>query len=376
MVQSSGGLFCLYDYSDKAGKCEELTQGYAHDLIMRFVQSISSVSWLMCTRSPRRRDVQVIGLNGMDIIMQHLPISEAIPETEEILESLSVGELIASWQSDFKIDVKRLFIGLETLHLLKNRQTGRLSFYPAVEGDAAFYQDLRRFEWYHPATKEEFATAANYYRAGERVLDIGAGAGGFAGHVERDLYCGLETDRAAASAGRGKGLNIINADMASFMAADNFQTAGLVTAFQVLEHVQTPDVFVKEMTMLTCVGGRVAIGVPDAGSYVADLPDFMLNAPPHHLTWWTERALGATMEQAGLRIIGVHRFGVEPWERQLWWMAKFARLARPEGLGRFGASSRGRKVVSFLGSWAVQKLPIPSQARGSTLLMIGEKVGQ
>ena len=305
--------------------------------------------------------------------MEPFIASDTLPETEEILETLSVGDLIASWESDFGIDVERLFAGLETLHMLKNSQTGQISFSPPVEGDAKFYQDLRKFDWYHPATKEEFAAAATYYRTGERITDVGAGAGGFADHVPRNLYRGLETDEDAVGAAITKGLNVLNADMASFIASDNFQTSGLVTAFQVLEHVREPEAFIGELAELACPGGRVAIGVPDAGSYVADLPDFMMNAPPHHLTWWTETALAAAMEKAGLRIIGTHRFNVEPWERQLWWMAKFAKLVRPQSLGRFGAASRARKVASFAGSWALQKCPIPAAARGSTLLLLGEK---
>lgn len=292
---------------------------------------------------------------------------------EKLIETIPVRDIVASWKSDFGIDVARLFSGLDEIYLLEDSDSGRLSFSPMVEGDACFYQDLRRFDWYHPATKEEFAAAASYYRAGERVIDIGAGAGGFAGHVPADAYCGLETDGVAVAAAVSQGLNIIEADMASFIAAEAFQPAGLVTAFQVLEHVRDPDLFVAELAKLARPGGRIAVGVPDAESYVADLPDFMLNAPPHHLTWWTQKALAMTLERAGLCVVDVHRFRVEPWERQLWWMAQLAKIARPDGLGRFGKRLRGRKVASFLGAWMLQRLPISRQARGSTLLMVAEK---
>lgn len=301
-----------------------------------------------------------------------------IPATDQlsaakVVETISTLDIIASWRKDFGIDVARLFEGVETLLMLEDTQTGQLSFYPPIEGDAAFYQALRKFDWYHPPTKEEFSAAAKYHIAGEQVIDVGAGAGGFAAHVPRGLYCGLETDGEATLAGVANGLNIIKADMSDYLESANFQAAGLVTAFQVLEHVAAPQAFIKKLSSLACAGGRVAIGVPDAGSYVADLPDFMLNAPPHHLTWWTQPALASAMEVAGLKIIGTHCFAVEPWERQLWWMAKLANLARPAGIGRFGATLRARKVASFLGSWVLQLTPIPTEQRGSTLLMVGEK---
>lgn len=303
-----------------------------------------------------------------------LPVhpSQAILRNEDIVETVAAADIVASWQSDFGIDVTRLFDGVETLSVVQDPMTGRLRFHPPIEGDADFYQALRKFDWYHPPTKEEFVAAAKWLQSGDLVTDIGAGAAGFAAHVPEPDYVGLETDGAAVAAAKAKGISSLNMDMAAYRQAPTFRPAGLVTAFQVLEHVADPDGFVSDMVSLTRAGGYVAIGVPDAGSYVADLPDFMLNAPPHHLTWWTEEALEAVMVGAGLNIEAVYRFNVEPWERQLWWMARLANIARPERLGHFGAKLRARKVASFLGSWLLQRLPIPEAARGSTLLMIGK----
>ncbi len=292
----------------------------------------------------------------------------------EIIERIRAADLVSSWKRDFGVDVAHLFAGVEELTLSRDVDTGLLSFDPPVEGDAAFYQAMRRFKWYHPAHKEEFAAAAEWLGAGGRALDVGAGDAGFARYVRAGAYTGLETDPQAVASAVATGLTVHNLDMAAYRASDRFEAAELVTAFQVLEHVRDPQRFVCEMAELTTPGGHVAIGVPDAASYVADLPDFMLNAPPHHLTWWTEAALGAAMAQAGLQVRAVHRFGVEPWERQLWWMAKLARIGRAETASRFGRRLRARKVASFVGAWALQIFPIPKPARGSTLLMIGKKV--
>ncbi len=311
-----------------------------------------------------------IGIDGSMKLMSETKFEQA---RTEIVERVSTAELVASWQSDFGVDVARLFEGIDELALVRDVETGLLSFYPAIEGDAAFYQAMRTFDWYHPPHKEEFATAAQYHQHGERVLDVGAGEAGFARYVPDAAYRGLETDPQAAQAATLRGLNVLDWDMQTYLASEAFQAAELVTAFQVLEHASDPAGFVRDMAAMACAGGRVAIGVPDVRSYVADLPDFMLNAPPHHLTWWTEEALGAVMAQAGLRVCGVHRFAVEPWERQLWWMAKLARLGKRAQTSRFGAALRARKVASFLGSWGLQFWPIPAAARGSTLLMIGEK---
>ena len=33
-----------------------------------------------------------------------------------------------------------------------------------------------------------------------------------------------------------------------------------------------------------------------------DIPNFVFNAPPHHLTWWNEQALRTLAETVGLQI--------------------------------------------------------------------------
>lgn len=302
--------------------------------------------------------------------MQSMSFSES---EIEVIEVISVEDLIKSWQSDFSVETRHLFGSLKTIRMLSHRQSGIIFFDPPVLGDAAFYKTLRHFKWYHPSTKEEYREAAAWIRADQTVLDVGAGLAGFANHVPQDRYVGLETDLDAVKDCRARGLTVHNMDMATYRAQSDAISAGLVSAFQVLEHVDEPDGFIEEMGRLTRQGGRVAVGVPDAGSYVSDLPDFMLNAPPHHITWWTEASLLALMERQGLRPLEVKRFLVEPWERQLWWMAKTARIGWRKDGSRFGRDLRARKVVAYLASFALQLLPPPSDAMGSTLLIIAEK---
>ncbi|MEL7130564.1 MAG: class I SAM-dependent methyltransferase, partial [Pseudomonadota bacterium] len=243
--------------------------------------------------------------------MNHFSSVHAGAAEYDIVETLRVADLVESWRQDFKIDVARLFEGIETLHLVRDLETGVMRFDPPVLGDARFYQALRSFDWYHPATKEEFAAAAGWAHPGEPIIDIGAGDGGFAAHVPKEQYLGLETDPDAVAACRAKGLDIRSTSIEDILQQIGPGYAGLVTAFQVLEHVSDPSTFISDMVSLVRPGGRVAIGVPDAGSYVANLPDFMLNGPPHHLTWWTEASLESLMTRHGLTIRSVNRFEVE-----------------------------------------------------------------
>jgi hypothetical protein len=45
------------------------------------------------------------------------------------------------------------------------------------------------------------------------------------------------------------------------------------------------------MVEATKPGGLLCVGVPHIPSAITRIPNFLINAPPHHLTWWTRTAL-------------------------------------------------------------------------------------
>lgn len=290
-------------------------------------------------------------------------------------ERIDAKDLIRAWRQDFGIDVGHLFNRVEEIELVRDPATGQIRFEPCILGDAGFYQALRAFKWYHPERKLEHVYAAERVGEDDLVLDIGAGNGDFASYLTGANYIGLESDPDAVASARQSGRDLRPLDMETWRTTDAFQPAQMVTAFQVLEHVENPGAFLSDMKACLAENGAIIIGVPDAESYVSQLPDFMLNAPPHHVSWWTEAALRQALDAAGLSIHAVKRFPVEPWEYQLWWMAKIARWMPGSSRARFGRRLRARKVLSFCLSWPLQWLAPPKSARGSTLLIEARKAG-
>ena len=290
----------------------------------------------------------------------------------EVLETLLVKDLVRSWRQDFGLEVSDLFSGLETLRLCRNLESGLVFFDPPVPGPEAFYQGLRRFPWYHPPAKAEHRVAASYLKPGDRILDIGAGEGGFSAFVQDGTYRGLEFDGEAVARGRELGRNLSQMSLEDASAAAP-AAYDVVTAFQLLEHLPDPESFAVQAAALVAPGGWLILGVPSAESYLSALPDFVLNAPPHHLTWWTAQSLGDLLRRQGLQDLDFHEFPVEPWERRLWWMARVAKAQGQAPDRHFGAVLRQRKILSWLASGLLQWLKPPAQTSGATLLVAARK---
>jgi SAM-dependent methyltransferase len=78
----------------------------------------------------------------------------------------------------------------------------------------------------------------------------------------------------------------------------------VVTIFEVLEHTADPFQTVLSINRLMKSGGKLFISVPGSRRW----PGFFhpeVDAPPHHLTLWTEEALKKLLERAGFRVLAV-----------------------------------------------------------------------
>ncbi len=227
-------------------------------------------------------------------------------------------------------------------------------FHPIVTGDEGLYTRLRRHGWYLQPDKWEYREAARHIGAGDDVLDLGAGAQAFRAFVDPGRYTAL--DPYAAPGPRAAG------------TTGPQPPAGydVVCAFQVLEHVADPLAFVAEAKARLKPGGRLFLGVPKRDSYLADLRDFPLDLPPHHVTRWSPRALATLARETALRIEAIDESPLEPWEVPLYWMARLERrLPRPPR-GR----SRRARVLAYLAARGLSALGLrPRAERGATLLL-------
>lgn len=220
-------------------------------------------------------------------------------------------------------------------------------FHPIVTGDEGFYARLRRFGWYRQPDKWEYREAARHIEPAQEVLDLGAGAQAF---------------RAFVGAGRYTASDPYAGGTAAAALRRRFD---VVCAFQVLEHVADPLGFVAEAKARLRPGGRLFLGVPNRDSYLAELRDFPLDLPPHHVTRWSRRALEALAEAAALRIEAIAESPLEPWEAPLFWMARLERSLPRPSRGR----SRRSRIVAYLAARALAAVAARPGVRGATLLL-------
>jgi SAM-dependent methyltransferase len=255
---------------------------------------------------------------------------------------------------------------------------GLVFFAPAQEGDGAFYEALyRRLDAggrLRAAGRDraEYPHAAARIRAGDTVLEVGAGAGAFARLVPGARYVGLDpnpgayTDRAAD----------LRAESLADHAAAHPAAYDAAVAFQVIEHVADPLALAADMARCVKPGGLVMLGAPVWPSAMTAIPDFVFNAPPHHLSWWREPAMRALADRLGLAVEETRLLPPVPAQPLIHWMGRLAPLKAPPD-GPWFAAKRSwyaaLALAAVLGRIASAVLPLPRHAAPMFVLLVARK---
>jgi SAM-dependent methyltransferase len=213
------------------------------------------------------------------------------------------------WRIEFKTDARPSFCGVDRFGLWES-PTGLYFFDPPLEGDRAFYvQFYSRMNakklFSRETIRQEFLIAARRIKAGARVLDVGCGFASFRSCVPQATYTGLDPHFAEGGTIDG----VRNETLAQHLVEHaGFYDA--VCAFEVLEHVKAPAALFAQMMQAAKPGGLIFVGVPHVPSALTRIPNFLLNAPPHHLTWWTKPALAELAKGAGAIDVSIE---IVPW---------------------------------------------------------------
>jgi SAM-dependent methyltransferase len=203
------------------------------------------------------------------------------------------------WRAQFGVDTGEL-----PNTTLFECDCGARFFHPATPGDAAFYGALyRHFRvtgWMaRPASdRADFMAAVPHVQAGDAVLDVGAHNGAFGTLLPAGTRYTAIDAHADTHAQAG-----VLAETAAEHAARHPAQYDLVCAFQVIEHVAAPQALARDMLAALRPGGLLVLAGPTWPSAMTAIPNMAINAPPHHITWWSPRAFAGFAQRLGLEVV-------------------------------------------------------------------------
>jgi 2-polyprenyl-3-methyl-5-hydroxy-6-metoxy-1,4-benzoquinol methylase len=158
-------------------------------------------------------------------------------------------------------------------------------FPDAPQGDEEFYRLLTSSPRYYESERWEFSVVRRRLSPGQAVVDIGCGDGGFLLSLSQRLErTGVDHNAPALAAlqARDPSVRVVHGS-ASEHAEQLPGAYDIVTAFQILEHVEQPRELLSAARRLIGTDGRVYVSVPHRDR--SGRPGFeVLDHPPHHVS--------------------------------------------------------------------------------------------
>lgn len=226
-------------------------------------------------------------------------------------DTLQTELLARKWEETFGIDVRAEFHGVQQIEQRRCEGCSLVFFRPeSVCGSAKLYEALDGFEWYYAKHRWEHDEALIDLKGRGRALEVGSGTGAFvraasdAGNAD---VAGLEQNEAAVAEAKRLARNVRLGTVQEIAAAEP-GSYDAVCSFQVLEHVPNPGSFLRACCDALRPGGLLALGLPNAKSFLR-LQFNLLDMPPHHMSRWCETTLKRVAEIFPLRL---RRIAYEP----------------------------------------------------------------
>lgn len=290
-----------------------------------------------------------------------------------LVQWVDAGFLADLWRIIFKVDSLPSFGGQPRFGLWAS-PTGLYFFDPPLEGAPDFYRQfyrvlIERKSWSADAIRDEFVRAAPRIRPGDRVLDVGCGEAAFRRLIPQARYTGL--DPIADS-----GIEGVSDQTLADHLRDHESAYDAVCAFQVLEHLASPRQMFADMVRAAKPGGLLIVGVPHVPSALTRIPNFVLNAPPHHLSWWTKDALAALAERCGAAVESIDNVAWSEHDALIYWMARCSPLRCRDIHFRDTRPWHAAMAVGFVLGRVMQALrPRPKTTdEGGGLLMVARRI--
>ena len=278
------------------------------------------------------------------------------------------------WKLQFRANARPSFGDVERFGLWQS-PTGLYFFDPPTPGDNAFYDGfygrlLKRKLWYRDSPRQEFKDAARRVKQGDRVLDVGCGFGNFRHSVPHARYTGLDPHFAGQAQSEDVRGEMLHEHLASYAGAYD-----VVCAFQVVEHVAAPLSLFADMVRAARPGGLVIASVPHIPSAMLRIPNFLMNAPPHHLTWWTRDSLAALAAAASTEVEAIEIVDWDADDSIMYWIEACSPIRCKDEFFRRSLAWHAATVASFVAGTVLHRLKrVPAgRDEGASLLLVARR---
>jgi 2-polyprenyl-3-methyl-5-hydroxy-6-metoxy-1,4-benzoquinol methylase len=144
---------------------------------------------------------------------------------------------------------------------------------------------------------------------GKRLLDVGCATGFF---MEAAMEAGFEvrgvefSDVAISLARPDVRARIVRGDVNALRSQET-EKFDVVTAFDIIEHVQNPAKFLEDIREILCPEGVLAISSPDTGHFLRYLmgSKWPMLQPMQHTVLFSRRSIADLLERCGFRDVQV-----------------------------------------------------------------------
>ncbi len=184
----------------------------------------------------------------------------------------------------------------------QSRESGLRWFSPKVVGEGDLYKFLGlTFDWYYEDSWDKFVALKFLKKLKSPFLDVGCGNGNFLRLAKRAGLSGMGIDLnpEAVAQAQADGLQV---HLESAVPRD-FQYPPVLCLFQTLEHVPDPLAFLKSYIDRTQCKTLI-VSVPCFETLLGYTRD-PLSWPPHHITFWSEKALRTLGDLVHYRVVRV-----------------------------------------------------------------------
>ena len=288
--------------------------------------------------------------------------SQYVPTGQRIV----LKDVLNQWEREttarFSAETRAIYESIGTSDFYKCNACHFGAFIPAAAGTSGFYNDITVDSDYYVDEKWEFKKTyglMNKYSVSS-LLDFGCGGGAFLKKaVQKFPSCkldGYDQNPQAVDGFKNTPIGFVND-----LKAHDGKQYDMITAFQILEHLNDPFAALKDLKGKLKNNGIIIISVPNSEGPIRHFPDALTEIPPHHVNRFNRPSLKVYLENEGFKI---EEFALEPLARILWpfYIPVMVRESLPPFLKKLYVRAYGYTLLSrfakLLEKTGLKSLPI------------------